>query len=292
MTRIKNAPLLGAHLSISAGLEDAIIKGEELGCTAIQIFTQSNRQWIARPLSEHQIERFKKTHERSSVEIVVAHASYLLNLGSPDAHVRTKSTDALGLELQRCDLLGIPYLVVHVGSRLSSSVARFTDQLAEQLTIVLENISGPSIILLENMAGQGSSVGSTFEELAAIRELVPLKNRIGFCFDTCHAFAAGYNFDTKQDYHDLWSRFDDILGLENLKAIHINDSKKARGSRVDRHEHIGQGLIGIEAFRLLMNDTKLQEIPKILETPKEDGLENDKRNLATLRGLIDSLSKQ
>lgn len=279
-------PLLGAHMSIAGGAVNALTSGESIGCTAIQIFTASNRQWSTNLLHEDDVLSFLEHKKKSPIQIVMSHCSYLINIGSSDHAVGQKSIIALKAELLRCEQLHLPFAVLHPGSYKNGETTDCMDRIIKGLNTVLEDAPGKCMILLENSAGQGSSVGTTFEELAYLRHGVHHKKRIGFCIDTCHAFAAGYNYLNPQDYHAMWKKFDDILGLENLKAMHLNDSKKGLGSRVDRHEHIGHGAIGKEGFSLIMNDKKLAEIPKILETPKEKDLKDDVRNLEFLRSLI------
>lgn len=283
----KNKLLLGAHLSIAGGYEQAIIKGEEIGCTALQIFTKSSRQWAAKPITPEQASLFKTTLNASSCNTVMSHASYLINIGTADNELRQKSIVALQEELNRCTTLGIPYLVLHPGTSTQSTVEESLHNASQALTEVLTNNTGNTMILLENTAGQGSSLGSTFEQLAIIAKNISPRSRIGFCFDTCHAFAAGYSFTTQQQFTEMWDKFDDLLGLQHLKAFHCNDSAKELGSKVDRHAHIGKGKIGIEAFVLLMNDPRFFDIPKILETPKsETDLNDDIMNMTTLKNLL------
>lgn len=285
--------LLGAHMSVTGGYEQAIIRGESIGCTAVQIFTKSNRQWAAKPILPEQATLFKKTMQESCVQSVLAHASYLINIGSADTELAKKSATALIEELNRCDVLGIPYLVLHPGAFVKSTMAESLSLISQCLTYVLEKDVGKTMILLENTAGQGSSIGSTFEQLRIIYDSVKHKKRLGFCFDTCHAFAAGYDFSTIENYDNLWKHFDEILGIQNLKAFHMNDSVKERNSRLDRHAHIGKGKIGLEAFRLLMNDSTFYGIPKILETPKAaTNLEEDQVNLDLLISLITKTDKK
>ncbi len=292
MATEKHTLLLGAHMSIAGGLEHAIFAGESIGCTAIQIFTHSNRQWHMKPLTEEAINLFKEAKTKSPlIKSVVVHASYLLNIGSHDKQIREKSQKALREELIRCEQLSIPYLIIHPGSSGTGDVTESINYIAEQLSKTFNEVPGKSKILLENMAGQGSAVAATFEQLEAIRQKSEHRSRIGICFDTCHAFAAGYNFSTEQHYEQLWQNFDDIIGLNNLHAIHINDSKKECGSRVDRHEHIGKGKIGLEAFRLLMNDPRFFGVPKILETPKEHDLKEDIENLEILKNFLTPKTK-
>lgn len=285
----KKQLLLGAHMSIAGGFEQAIIRGEELECTAIQIFTKSNRQWAAKPITVEQANLFKETLQKSSsVQFVMAHASYLINIGSADKTAAEKSVKALIEELKRCHTLGIPYLVLHPGAYTKTTLEESIHLISEYLNYAFDEDPGSTIVLLENTAGQGKSVGSTFEQLRAIYKKVKKKKRIGFCFDTCHAFAAGYDFTTPEKYKALWKHFDEVIGIEHLKAFHINDSVKGLGSHVDRHSNIGKGKIGIEAFRLIMNDPRFSDIPKVLETPKViSDMEQDQINLNLLRSLLE-----
>ncbi len=277
--------LLGAHMSIAGGLSESITRGESIGCTAIQIFTKSNRQWSSQELSPEEIKKFKERQKNSTVKIVIAHASYLINLGSPDPDIFRKSVIAATKELLVCEDLAIPYLVLHPGSYTTSSPEVAIQSIAHGIEKIFNHVPGKTMILLETMAGQGTTIGKTFAELAAIRNLIKDKNRVGICLDTCHVFAAGYDISTKKGYEKLWSEFDTMLGIEQLKAIHLNDSKKECGSHVDRHENIGEGLIGKEGFSFLMNDPALAAIPKILETPKSS-LEDDKQNMGKLINMI------
>ena len=283
----KQNPLLGAHMSIAGGPKNAILDGESIGCTAIQIFTASNRQWSLNPIKDDEAQAFVELKKKSSIQFIMSHASYLINIGSPDKTVTQKSMHALEAELRRCKQLEIPCVAFHPGAYLTSTEASCLDRIAENLDTVLENTKETNcMVLLENTAGQGSNVGYTFEQLAIIRHKSHHKARIGICLDTCHLFVTGYDFSTQETYKALWKAFDAIIGLEHLKALHLNDSKKGLNSRVDRHEHIGKGAIGLEGFNLIMNDDHLIHIPKILETPKEKDLVDDERNLATLRGLV------
>ena len=269
MTKKKHSLLLGAHMSISGGLEKSIERGESINCTAIQIFTKSNRQWTAKKLTDDSRSLFKERVKDSFIRSIIVHATYLINLGSPDIQTNKKSVTAVCEELKRCEQLDIPYLVLHPGSHLKSGEKTCLEKISDALNTIFEKTPGKTMILLENMAGQGSQVCYSFEQLAYIRSRSAYKKRLGICFDTCHAFAAGYDFRTQGSYTKIWKQFDTIIGLENLKAIHINDSKKELGSKIDRHEEIGKGKIGLEAFRLLFNDKRFFDIPKILETPKD-----------------------
>ncbi len=290
MSLKKRALLLGAHISVNGGLEQAFIRGQSIGCTAIQIFTKSNRQWFCKPLTREAIDLFKKTWANSIIQSVVVHAAYLINIGSSNPEVIAKSTQALKEELSRCEQLGITYLVLHPGSRGTTPEKTSLTQIAEQLDQVLESTPGKTMVLLETMAGQGSNVGYQFEQLATIYQASRNKSRIGICFDTCHVFVGGYDMRTKETYERTWKLFDTILGLDLLKLIHINDSKKELGSRIDRHEHIGKGQLGYEPFRLLFNDQRFFDVPKILETPKEQ-LADDLANMKKIVSLLNPETK-
>lgn len=280
-------PLLGAHLSISGGFYKAIETAEEIGCTAIQIFTKSNRQWKAKPISTSDAQQFIEAQKKSCVKIVVAHASYLINLGSANKETRDKSLAALIEEIKRCNTLNIPFLVLHPGTAepgQEDTTAKDIGKLINQALLTTPECT--TSVLVETMAGQGKSIGHTFEKLAMIISQVQNQSRIGVCFDTCHAFAAGYSFESQDDYKSLWAKFDATIGIDKLQCIHMNNSKKEQGAKVDRHEHIDAGKININAFAMIMNDPQLKDIPKILETPKEQGHEEDLHNLAILKSLI------
>lgn len=282
----KQNPLLGAHMSIAGGVHHALLEGEKIGCTAIQLFTANNRQWSFNSIPAHEVELFLELKQKSSIQTIMSHACYLINIGSPDATIIEKSARALAAELARCQQLEIPYAVVHPGAYTTSDPESCMQRIAQNIDSILEKMGDACHILLENSAGQGSNVGYTFEQLAYIHSHIHHKKWVGICLDSCHAFAAGYSFATKEQYQAMWKEFDDRIGLQNLKALHINDSKKGLGSRVDRHEHIGQGAVGLEAFSLIMNDDRFVDIPKILETPKEKELIEDIRNIAVLKSLI------
>lgn len=284
MPEKENPLVLGAHISIEGGLEKSLIKGNSIGCTVIQIFTKSNRQWTQKQLSKEEIKAFLEQKSKTKIQ-VIAHASYLINLASDNSMTLKKSTTALIKELERCEALEIPFLVLHPGSRLSLSEEDSLSQVASAINDIFKNHPGKTMVLLETMAGQGTSIGKTFEQIGWLLRNISDKKRIGVCIDTCHLFAAGYSFSTKKEYESLWSLFDQKIGINHIKAIHLNDSKKELGSCVDRHEDIGIGKIGIEGFRLIMNDTHFSKIPKILETPKES-LEDDARNMKTLKELL------
>lgn len=287
MEQKKDSLLLGAHMSIAGGLEQALIKGESIGCTAIGMFTKSNRQWGAKALTSSEIELFKATKRNSAVQQVVAHASYLINLAASDQALYEKSIAALIDEINRCNQLDIPYLVLHPGSAGIQQNHAALARIATGINTVFNKTSGNVMLLLETMAGQGSSTCSRFEELAAILAAIDQKKRIGVCFDTCHIFAAGYDISSLVAYENTWREFDQTIGIDQLRAFHINDSLKELASRVDRHANIGEGKIGITAFTLIMNDERFFSIPKIIETPKgETELDDDIRNIALLKSLL------
>ena len=240
----KNETLVGAHVSISGGFDQAILRGEKIGATCIQIFTKSNRQWHAKAITQDDIKKFIEQQKNSNIKIVVAHASYLINVGSSTKAVAEKSVAALIEELQRCDMLHIPYLVLHPGSIKSNDEQSSLTHIAQNINIALQQANPQHVtLLLETMAGQGSIIGHSFEQIATILSHVKNKKHMGVCVDTCHIFAAGYKFDTPSDYKKLWQEFDQIIGLKKLKVFHVNDSKKELGSHVDRHEDIGKGKI-------------------------------------------------
>lgn len=280
-------PLLGAHMSIAGGFYKAIDAGKEIGCTAIQIFTKSNRQWKAKPITPEDAQAFIEAQKKSPIQVTVAHASYLINLGSANPETRSKSLNALIEEIKRCNTLSIPYLVLHPGTAEPGTEDQTAIDIGAAINTALEKTSDCSTtVLVETMAGQGKSIGHTFERLAQIIQQIADQDRIGVCFDTCHAFAAGYAFETEKEYKDLWKSFDTIIGMSKLQCIHMNNSKKERGAKVDRHDHIDAGKINLQAFAMIMNDPRLAKVPKILETPKEDGYEEDIYNLAVLKSLI------
>ena len=286
----KQTLLLGAHVSIAGGLDEAIYRGISIGCSTIQIFTKSNRQWAAKPLTDNEIVSFKKTLSESIIESVVAHAAYLINIASENESTRIKSKESLREELERCQLLEIPYLILHPGTNNEKNITKSLDIIGMELDAIFDKTPGSSMILLETMAGQGSNLCYSFDHIAYILNKSSHKHRLGVCLDTCHIFAAGYDLRNQESYNNLWNTFNTIIGLENLKVIHLNDSKKELGSKVDRHEHIGEGKLGLEPFRLLMNDSRFFSIPKILETPKENLLE-DLKNMKTLVGLLSPETK-
>jgi len=280
--------LLGVHCSIAGGVENAPLAGGELGCTAIQLFTGSNQQWRAPRITKAQAEAFRRNMEEQGIRSAVAHACYLINLAAPDRTIYAKSIRAMTGELERAELLGIPWVIVHPGSPKERGLEWGMERIASAIDRVLDKTAKLKVgIALETTAGQGSSIGHDFAELAYIMDMIEASGRVRVCFDTCHAFAAGYDLRTKPVYLKTWREFDRTVGIKNLIALHLNDSKKDLGSRRDRHTHIGEGKIGLNGFRLIMNDRRLAAIPMILETPKEeDGVGGDSKNLRMLRKLV------
>ncbi len=277
---------LGAHMSIAGGVHLALQRGLSIGCGAVQLFVKSSNQWHARPLTAHEIESFHELRLRFDPRFVLAHTSYLLNLASPDRSLLARSRKSFIEEIKRCDVLEIPSLILHPGSHRGSGVDAGIRLIAESLNLALYQTEGSGVeILLESTAGQGNTIGHTFEQLAAIIEMVDLSDRLGVCFDTCHAFTAGYDLRSKHAYNTTFREFDHIIGLDRLKAFHLNDSVRELGSRVDRHTHIGKGQLGAHAFSLIVNDPRFHDRPMILETPKGPDMREDVRNLKFLRSL-------
>ncbi|HUF89132.1 MAG TPA: deoxyribonuclease IV [Gemmatimonadota bacterium] len=274
--------LLGAHMSTAGGLHTAFARGEALGCTAIQIFTSSPRQWRGRDLSDEDVAAFHAAWKASSCRVVLAHDIYLTRLGTRDAAVRAKSRSAFVEEIRTCQRLGIPALVMHPVGDADADEDAVLDRVAASLNAVFEKVPDEGTrVLLETTAGQGANVGYRFEQLARIIEGVEQEGRLGVCVDTCHVFAAGYDISDEEGWTRLMAELDGTVGRARLGALHLNDSRKPCGSRVDRHAHIGQGEIGETAFRTIMRDGRLAGVPKVLETPKEDDM--DVVNLGLLR---------
>lgn len=279
--------LLGAHTSTSGGVSKAIERAESLGFTAIQIFTKNNNRWFSKPIEVDEIKRYNENLKKSSIEFVVSHDSYLINLCASDENLLDKSRKAFIDEIERCEILNIPYLNFHPGSHTGRGEDDGLKVIAESINFAHQKTSGSKLnSMLEITAGQGTALGYKFEHISRIIELIEDKARMSVCIDTAHLFAAGYDFRSKRAYEETMIKFDKIIGLDLLKCIHINDSKKELNSRVDRHEHIGKGYIGLEGFKNIMNDRKLAGIPKILETPKGKDQLEDLENLKILRGLI------
>ncbi len=280
--------LLGAHTSVAGGVSKAVPLAEGLGFTAIQIFTKNNNRWAAKPLEESEIQKFKSSLAESNIRYVVSHDSYLINLCAKDENNLDKSRKAFVDELERCETLGIEYLNFHPGAHGGQGEDYGIKMIAESLNIAHQNTKGFKVSsMLELTAGQGTNLGYRFEHIARIIDLVDESERMTACIDTAHIFAAGYNIKDESEYDKVIDDFDKIIGLDRLQCFHMNDSKKEFGSRVDRHEHIGKGFIGLEGFRNIMNDPRLTHIPKILETPKGKEQLEDIENLKVLRSLIE-----
>lgn len=278
---------IGSHMSTSGGVDKAFARGEALGLEVMQIFTKNQNQWAAKPLDPATIDRYFAEQARTGIDLVFSHDSYLINLCAPDETNLGKSRDALLEELARCNTLNIPYLVSHPGSHLGQGEAKGIAGIADSINCVFDrDRDGKAMLLLENTAGQGTNLGHRFEHLAAIRDQVENQARVGICFDTCHALAAGYDITTEGGCKKVFAELDRVVGLEHLKVFHCNDSKKALGSRVDRHEHIGKGFVGLAVFRYLMRSRKFANHPMALETPKSPDYHEDRENIATLMSLL------
>ncbi len=280
-------PYLGAHESVGKGLHFAFDRIAQVGGESLQIFTRNQRQWNPKPLTRAEIDKFKEARREHGDMIVASHASYLINLASGREELRQKSISSFTGELQRCHDLGIPFIVIHPGSHGGDGVEAGLIRVVEALDEAVERAGSSSMVLLETTAGQGTSLGSRFEELAWIRDNSRFAEKLGFCLDTCHIFAAGYDFRSQSAYKQTFDLFDRLIGVQHLHFFHLNDSKKELGSQVDRHEHIGQGCIGLEGFRNLLNDARFTEHPMTLETPKGEDLKEDIVNLATLNKLVE-----
>jgi deoxyribonuclease-4 len=274
-------------MSIAGGLPLAFTRIRKVRGKALQIFTRNQLQWHTPSLTPEMVMRFRKEWQKSGHMPVAAHDSYLINLASPDPTVLNKSVAAFAEEIRRCDTLSIPFLITHPGSHLGQGIEKGLQLFVRNLDRAISRSTTTRVtILIETTAGQGTNLGSSFEEIAFILQQSNHGNRLGLCFDTSHAFAAGYDIRTPEVYRETFSRLDRLIGLERLKFFHLNDSRGPLGCKVDRHEHIGKGEIGLAGFRLLLNDQHFQHHPMVLETPKGKDLREDKRNLRLLRSLI------
>jgi deoxyribonuclease-4 len=278
--------LLGAHISIAGGTHNAPARAKRIGATAMQMFTKMANRWAERACEDEECKLFREALKETDVRAMSAHDSYLINLASPDAVLRARSFDSFLSELRRCEALGLQFLVSHPGNFMddrASGIARN----AESIGAALEMVPGKTMILMETTAGSGTSIGSSFEEMAGLIELVPPKHRrrVGVCIDTAHIFAAGY--DITADYDGVMRRFDDVIGLRRLRMMHLNDSKAPLGSHRDRHELIGEGAIGEGAFRRIMNDPRLARVAKVIETPKHEEDVTDRTMLERLKSYIE-----
>ncbi|MCF8885483.1 MAG: deoxyribonuclease IV [Nitrososphaerota archaeon] len=259
--------LLGAHVSISGTIDKAVDRAVELKCTTFQIFTRNPRGWKAKKLTDEEVEDFREKMKKYGFRVAVSHMPYLPNISSPQQQTFKKSVKSLIEEFERTNLLGLNYLVVHIGSHLGKGLDVGIKRAAEAVNTALSKVEGSVMILLENMAGQKNSVGSRFEDVKRILNLIEYPDRVGVCLDTCHAFAAGYDLRTREAIDNTLNDFDQIIGIKLLKVVHINDSKGDLGSHLDRHEHIGMGKIGENGFRELFHHPWIRDLPLILETP-------------------------
>lgn len=290
-------PRFGAHMSIAGGLPLAVDRAAAHGCDALQIFTKNASQWRGRPLGPDEVRTFRRRVEESRIAPVVSHASYLINLAARDRALRQRSLDAMGDEIDRAEALGLLGVVLHPGASTHGDVAGGLDLVGDALAgLLAARRRGTTMVLLEQTAGQGSSLGSSFEEIAAILGRVNGHRRVGVCLDTCHLLAAGYDIASKAGVLATFRAFDRVIGFDRLRVVHANDSRKPCGSRVDRHAHIGEGFVGLEGFRHIVNDRRIAGLPVLLETPKAAGRGRpappaaidayDERNLAVLRSLM------
>ena len=281
-------PLFGAHMSIAGGCHNAVREAVERRCDAVQLFTKNANQWNARDFTEDEVRRFREALAASGLQCATAHDSYLINLASPDETLYRRSVEAFVVELQRAERLGLHYLVMHPGAHVGSGEETGLARVAAGLDEVHSRCPDYRCqVLIETTAGQGTTLGRRFEEIGRILALVKEPKRLGVCLDTCHVFAAGYALAPAEEYEKTMAEFDRVVRLEKIRVFHVNDSMKPLGSRVDRHAHIGRGCLGLEPFRLLVNDPRFQDRPMILETPKEEGDKDDMDtvNLNVLRGL-------
>jgi len=276
--------LIGFHVSIKDSLSSAFDGATELGCTTFQIFTRNPRGWKFRPLDEEEVSSFLERRRQTSFKYVVAHMPYLPNLATPMKALMRKSRSSLGEEVKRCDSLGIDYLVAHIGSHMGKGTMVGVRNVAEACDEALEESTGKTVLLLENMAGQKNCVGARFEELRLILDLVKKRKRVGVCLDTCHLLAAGFDMTSKEAVEKTMSLFDELVGLKEIRVVHLNDSKGPLGGALDRHEHIGLGQIGREGFRAFLHHDSVTDLPLLMETPVDDR-RRDAQNLQTVKRL-------
>lgn len=282
-------PLFGSHLSIAGGYHKAAESAAALGLDTVQIFTKNNNQWNGKALTEEDVRLFREAVLAAGLRLPCSHDSYLINLASPTDELWNKSIDAFTVELERAEALGLAGVVMHPGSHLDATPEEGLTRIVKGLDEAHGRTSGFNVqTWIETTAGQGTNLGYRFEQIGRIITELQQPQRVGVCLDTCHIFAAGYGLRTRPEYDETMGLFDDHIGFDHLRAVHLNDSKKGQGSRVDRHEHIGEGEIGLEGFRLLLNDQRFADIPMYLETKKEkrDGEEMDSVNLRVLKSLL------
>jgi deoxyribonuclease-4 len=286
LSATKARDLLGAHMSIAGGLYRALERGEEVGCSVVQIFLKNQLQWAAKPYSAEDIALFKAAWKRTGMRTVFAHSSYLINLAAAEPREWQRAVEAFHDELERAEALGLPFVIIHPGSHRGEGLDAGVARIARALDTVLERTRGYRVmVLLENTAGGGATIGRSFEELAALLDAVTTPERVGICLDTCHLFAAGYDVRKQEGYEAAMSTCARLIGLRRVRAFHLNDAKAACGSGLDRHEKIGRGKMGVAAFRLLMNDRRFARVPMTLETPKDPEPKADRDALALLRRL-------
>jgi len=281
-------PRFGVHASIAKGFDQALVEGQNLGCESLQIFTKSASQWRGKAIGQESVDQFQKSRSDLKIGPIASHNSYLINLATPDDALWTKSAGALREELERADLLGLDFLVMHPGAHVGTGEEAGLKRILEGLAwIAKQGFQAKTRILFETTAGQGSTLGNRFEHLRTLIDGSPKGWKTGVCLDTCHILAAGYRFSTAQDYRDTFREFDRVIGLKHLHFFHINDSAKPLGSKVDRHAHLGEGHVGMEALRQLVNDAAFTSHGMVLETAKEkrDGITMDEINLKILRSL-------
>jgi deoxyribonuclease-4 len=270
-------------------VDKALLLGKEVGCDTIQIFTKSSRQWVSKPLSDEEITRFHQAKKTTGLTTVVAHDSYLYNFAAPNEALRKKSVDGLIDEMQRCEALGVQYLIAHPGAHVGTGEAAGIKAIAKSIDEMHQACPRYATKLaIEITAGQGSNLGYQFQQVRQIIDAARAPERLRVCFDTEHAFAAGYDLRTQEGYERTFAEFDETIGIDLLVAFHLNDAKKDLGCRVDRHEHIGRGFLGLDAFRFLLNDKRFWGLPMCIETPKSEDCHEDRENLATLRSLLAS----
>ena len=283
-------PLFGSHLSIAGGYYKAVNAAKSLDLDCVQIFTKNNNQWKAKTLTDDDIARFRDAIAETGIQKPCSHDSYLINLASPKPDLWQKSLDAFVIELDRAERFGLVGVVMHPGSFVTSTEEEGLQKIIEAFDNVLEQTAGQQVeVWIETTAGQGTNLGYRFEHLHEIIAGVQDNSRLGVCVDTCHIFAAGYPLKTAKEYKATMQEFDDVVGIDRIKAFHLNDSKKEFGSRVDRHEHIGQGFLGLKPFKHLVNDKRFKQTPMYMETPKgenDEGEKNDAVNLRTLKSLM------
>jgi deoxyribonuclease-4 len=274
-------------MSVSGGVHTAFDRGTRIGCTTMQVFVKNANQWEGKPLTWEDIESYKRAGAKSRIDPVVAHAAYLINLAAVSPSTLRRSRLALEDELRRCELLGIPALIVHPGAHMGAGEQEGIRRIAESIDIVHARTPGfRARTVLETTAGQGTTLGYRVDQLAAIIDQVEEQDRLGVCLDTCHLFAAGYPIHTEQGWEQTMRDLEGTLGWDRVLAVHVNDSRRELGSRIDRHEHIGKGQIGLTGFRLLMNDPRMKALPKILETEKSEDMHEDVENMTLLRSLL------